>query len=299
MAAAESHQTQTNNHITNNTNVHNKDHRIETIITSLHHQPRPVLQKLKESLIDEEQIQQILKRFWSPTERLQKSSERIHTSSSKSIPCVTTPTSTPPTTTSTLPSPPEEDAIEKLSAEVGTDVRSLLRQVAVMFEMLPEKVAELTSLEKELKEADMVIERYQQMIEKFTREFDEFSRLIPAGTLPPEQDFLETLNANITRHLEDRNIPEKLERYQFLLEQIAMIRSFVELIHQRVTMSSPGEEGGERLPVCKVCLDAKADYIMVPCGHLSCEVCMNRMNSVNSRCYFCRRNVVDIVKVFY
>lgn len=291
MAAAESHQNQNQIHKNN----HNKDHRIENIITSLHHQPRPVLQKLKESLIDEEQVQQILKRFWTPTERLQKSSERIHTTPSVSSHISTIPS----TTASSLPPPPEEDAIEKLSAEVGTDVRSLLRQVAVMFEMLPEKVAELTSLEKELKEADMVIERYQQMIEKFTRELDEFSRLIPSGTLPPEQDFLETLNANITRHLVERNVPEKLERYQFLLEQIAMIRSFVELIHQRVTMSSPGEEGGERLPVCKVCLDAKADYIMIPCGHLSCEVCMNRMNSVNSRCYFCRRNVVDIVKVFY
>jgi hypothetical protein len=293
MAAAESHQNHINNH------NRNKEHRIESIITSLHHQPRPVLQKLKESLIDEEQIQQILKRFWTPTERLQKSSERIHTSSSKTNPSIMPPT--PSTAASSLPPPPEEDAIEKLSAEVGTDVRSLLRQVAVMFEILPEKVAELTSLEKELKEADMVIERYQQMMEKFTQELDEFSLLIPTGTLPPEQDFLETLNANITRHLVERNIPEKLERYQILLEQIAMIRSFVELIHQRVTMSSPGEEGGggERLPVCKVCLDAKADYIMVPCGHLSCEVCMNRMNSVNSRCYFCRRNVADIIKVFY
>jgi hypothetical protein len=277
-------------------------HRIAGVLTSFHHQSRPFIDKLKESLIDEEQIQQVLKQYWTPTERIQSSAERIFTSTSTLTP-TPTPTSTstqtrPITPPTTLPSPPEEEAVESLSTEIGTDVRDLLRRVAVMFEMLPEKVNELSSLEKELKDADAVIERYQTMMEKFTKEVDEFSRLVPLGVVPPSDSFLNVLNENVNRYLMEYEIPSKLKRYQFLLSQIAMIRAFIELIHQRVTVTSP-EQDGERLPVCKVCLDAKADFIMIPCGHLCCEVCMNRMNSENTRCYFCRRNVVDITKVYY
>lgn len=268
--------------------------RIAGILTSFHHQSRPFIDKLKESLIDEEQIQQVLKQYWTPTERIQASTERIFTSTSTSTSSPTRPI-TPPTTP---PSPPVEDAVESLSTDIGTDVRDLLRQVAVMFEMLPEKVNELNSLEKELKDTDAVIERYQSMLEKFTKDVDEFSRLVPLEVVPPSDGFLDVLNQNINRYLMEYDIPSKLKRYQFLLSQIAMIRSFIELIHQRVTVTSQ-EQDGERLPVCKVCLDSKADFIMIPCGHLCCEVCMNRMNSENTRCYFCRRNVVDIIKVYY
>jgi len=271
-------------------------HRIAGVLSSFHHQSRPFIDKLKESLIDEEQIQQVLKQYWTPTERIQSSTERIFTSTTTttSTPAPSRPI-TPPTT---LPSPPVEEAVESLSTEIGTDVRDLLRRVAVMFEMLPEKVSELTSLEKELKDADAVIERYQSMMEKFTKEVDEFSRLVPLEVVPPSEGFIDVLNQNVNRYLMEYDIPSKLKRYQFLLSQIAMIRAFIELIHQRVTVSSP-EQDGERLPVCKVCLDAKADFIMIPCGHLCCEVCMNRLNSENTRCYFCRRNVVDINKVYY
>lgn len=273
-------------------------HRIAGVLTSFHHQSRPFIDKLKESLIDEEQIQQVLKQYWTPTERIQSSAERIFTSTSTPT-STSTATPTRPTTPPTaLPSLPEEEAVESLSTEIGTDVRDLLRQVAVMFEMLPEKVSELTSLEKELKDADAVIERYQTMMDKFTKEVDEFSRLVPLKVVPSSDGFLNVLNENVNRYLMEYDIPLKLKRYQFLLSQIAMIRSFIELIHQRVTVSSP-EQDGERLPVCKVCLDAKADFVMIPCGHLCCEVCMNRMNSENTRCYFCRRNVVDIIKAYY
>ena len=64
-----------------------------------------------------------------------------------------------------------------------------------------------------------------------------------------------------------------------------------------VVTSSPSDDSASTFEsnVCKVCMDAVADCLLLECGHMvTCTACGKRL----AECPVCRRYIVRVVRVF-
>lgn len=47
--------------------------------------------------------------------------------------------------------------------------------------------------------------------------------------------------------------------------------------------------------VCKICYLKEYDIVFIPCGHVACSGCSESME----KCPFCRKSIIDSVKIFF
>lgn len=50
--------------------------------------------------------------------------------------------------------------------------------------------------------------------------------------------------------------------------------------------------------ICTICDDGRKEYILLPCGHTTCEACAKRILSSHQPCPFCRKTLSGINRVF-
>lgn len=93
------------------------------------------------------------------------------------------------------------------------------------------------------------------------------------------------------------SLPIKLVHYIFNPVQGTLIIVTVVLVFALFVMvTSHGRTIGNNK--CVICLNAHADYLLVPCGHLcACQICVQQLRSRGS-CPICRSYIQSTTKVY-
>lgn len=248
------------------------EERISRILTNIRKQKLPLAESIRESLLDESQIREILGEFWTPSEQFEETIERIRSSS------IDDPEPPPPL---------EEQAFGKLSDECQMDIRQLIHGLNVLLENLPLKFKELAKIETELKETEQRIHHYFSTMETFETQIQEMGFPI---TISGTNLFLENVNQSLFEDLKQKNIPRKFRQYQFVLSEIKIVQSIISIVQSKVRTT-----GG--MPTCKICLVEECSNAFSPCGHLVCNQCLSHLPQ-DSKCYFCRNRIKGILKLF-
>ena len=50
--------------------------------------------------------------------------------------------------------------------------------------------------------------------------------------------------------------------------------------------------------ICLICHDARKDYVLLPCGHTTCQQCALKIKTSAQPCPFCRTELSGINKLF-
>lgn len=248
--------------------------RIYRALVNVRRQKYPLTEALDTSCISEDQMKDIMKTFWTPTEVLHETCDRIRSSS------IDDPE---------LPPPPEEQAINLLEEECGIHPRVILKSISVLKEGLETKLEEIFHIEKSLKDSEETLVHYNKMIKDFKKNIQDLPFDVD---ISGKNMFLESLNYSVYTQLKRDEIPEKLKKFQLLMTQIRTIRSIM-----RSARFRDSTDGGSDLPVCKICYTHEVKSALVPCGHMFCEECLSNLPG-DQKCFTCRRKARQIIRLY-
>lgn len=235
-------------------------------------QKYPLTEALENSVINRNQMREIMDVFWIPSEIFKQTSDRIRSSS------IDDPEP---------PSPPESQAIQDLNNECGIDISSLQKAIHILKEGIDGKVSEMRDIETELKQNEETMTRYNEAIQSFKSSIE----TLPINVNISGQDmFLESLNHSLIQNLSGSNIPEKLRRFQYLTTQIRVSWGILRSLQD----FRPTDTG---MPQCNICFTNTVKSVLVPCGHMFCEHCLANISHDN-KCFTCRRRSNRIQKLF-
>lgn len=83
---------------------------------------------------------------------------------------------------------------------------------------------------------------------------------------------------------------KSMRRLESLLGKPDVLRECVDRIRHII-------EHPDELEECAICMDAEANYMAIPCRHLCCQRCWDKVKAENPRCPFCRGTVTAYRKV--
>ena len=244
--------------------------RIRRALSNVRNQKYPLTEALENSFLSNNQLSEIMKEFWIPNETLEKSCDRIRSSS------IDDPD---------LPSPPEMNALEDLNTDCGIEIPRIIKAISILNDSVETKIEEIRSIEELLKGQEDSINNYNAMIHRFRSGLDNLPFQID---ISGKDMFLESLNHTMYQSLKQHDIPEKLKRFQYLTSQIRFIRKITN-ISRRLN--------DKRLPECNICFTNEATSALVPCGHMFCNHCLSNLSS-DHKCFTCRRRSSKVLALY-
>ena len=246
--------------------------RIRRALMNVRKQKYPLTEALDNAFLCENQVSELMREFWVPTESFEQTCDRIRSSSMDDP---------------EPPSPPEQNAMIDLKEECGLEVSNIIRALTVLNEGIEPKITEMKELENRLKESEKVINDYNDTIRSFRFGIDNLPVIID---ISGQDMFLESLNNSMYAYVSNNRIPEKLKRFQYLSSQIRVIRKIAKLT--RTTETNSGE-----MPQCNICFTQSVTCALVPCGHMFCDSCLSNISHDN-KCFSCRRRSTRILHLF-
>lgn len=240
--------------------------RIRRALINVRKQKYPLVDALQSSYVCDEQISSLLKDFWTPSEILEQTCDRIRSSSMDDP---------------EPPVPPEQEAMAELKEECGQDICNIIHAVSVLNDSVEIKCIELRQIEDELRESERTMNHYNSLIQSFKSGVQELSFPIE---ISGQEMFLESLNHSIYQEMKRKDIPSKLRRFQYLLCQIQAISKL-----PKMTSGS--------MPQCNICYTSNTSCALVPCGHMYCDNCISNISHEN-KCFTCRKRSTRILKLF-
>jgi hypothetical protein len=273
--------------------------RIGRALANLRQQKLPLIVAIRNAHLDEDQTKEIMGNYWTPSEILRETSDRIRSSS------IDDPDP---------PSVPEEEALQMLSKECGMDIKEITKSLKILYESVGDKMTELRSCEKDLRDCEDKIKKYDETIKNFR---EGLRKLNMDLTIPSNESlFIDHINNSFYENIKEKDLPTIFKKYQILRAQMVHLQTMAMIIanHTKLprisTDNNPGNTrfnleddddgpkfGGGDFPNCRICMMNEADQVFIPCGHIACKQCMSNLPG-NNRCFFCRATGTRIIQMF-
>ena len=91
-----------------------------------------------------------------------------------------------------------------------------------------------------------------------------------------------------------QNLEKELDKIKHLNEMVrSNVAQFVAAINktQKALNGTPEDK-------CPICCSRDRNYAFVPCGHIVCSVCCRRAQRSESKCFTCRTNIENIIRIY-
>jgi len=169
----------------------------------------------------------------------------------------------------------------RLAAKVNPELnaaQNVAEQVKEIYEMYRELMEQIGEKDNRLKGKLSVLDKVQPRL----------TMLLDLGVSEETKE----LQAQIETYLETvyrENNPETEYRELLTLyKKFVYVRDLVTLLR---LSASPDKE-----PICGICLNDTVGFVLVPCGHTYCEMCVRRQSAA---CFMCRQPTTNKVKIFF
>jgi hypothetical protein len=170
------------------------------------------------------------------------------------------------------------EASLRKKAEGKPPIEALGAQVKEVYQIYREAFDEITQVDLSLRTKLQTLDKIQPRL----------TLLLELGV---NEDTAE-LQKNIEVYLEkvyQENSPEAdYKKLLLLYKKMGFLKELMTLLRLN--------EFSDKEPICSICLNEQISYVLTPCGHTFCEVCMKRQLN---QCYICRGSVRDRVKIYF
>lgn len=169
----------------------------------------------------------------------------------------------------------------RLAAKVRPDFsagQNLSEQVKELYTMYRELMTQISEKDNNLKVKLAVLDKIQPRL----------TMLLDLGVSEETKELQKQIETYLETVYRENN-PEPLYRELLTLyKKFIYVRDLVSLLR---LSASPDKE-----PICGICLNDTVGYVLIPCGHTYCEMCVRRQSN---SCFMCRQPSTNKVKIFF
>lgn len=169
----------------------------------------------------------------------------------------------------------------RLAAKVKPDYsagQNLAEQVKELYEMYRELMDQIGEKDNRLKTKLALLDKIQPRL----------TMLLDLGVSEETKELQKQIETYLETIYRENNPEPEYRELLVLYKKFIYVRDLVTLLR---LSASPDKE-----PICGICLNDTVGYVLVPCGHTYCEMCVRRQSAA---CFMCRQPTSNKVKIFF
>jgi hypothetical protein len=169
----------------------------------------------------------------------------------------------------------------RLAAKVKPDLsagQNLAEQVKELYEMYRELMEQIGEKDTRLKGKLALLDKIQPRL----------TMLLDLGVSEETKELQRQIEVYLETVYRENNPEPEYRELLVLYKKFIYVRDLVTLLR---LSASPDKE-----PICGICLNDTVGFVLVPCGHTYCEMCVRRQSA---SCFMCRQPTSNKVKIFF
>ena len=169
----------------------------------------------------------------------------------------------------------------RLAAKVKPELSAgqvLAEQVKELYEMYRELMEQICEKDNRLKAKLTVLDKIQPRL----------TMLLDLGVSEETKELQKNIEAYLETVYKENNPEPEYRELLALYKKFIYVRDLVNLLR---LSASPDKE-----PICGICLNDTVGFVLIPCGHTYCEMCIRRQSN---SCFMCRQPSTNKVKIFF
>jgi hypothetical protein len=169
----------------------------------------------------------------------------------------------------------------RLAAKVKPDLsagQNLAEQVKELYEMYRELMEQIGEKDTRLKGKLALLDKIQPRL----------TMLLDLGVSEETKELQKQIEVYLETVYRENNPEPEYRELLVLYKKFIYVRDLVTLLR---LSASPDKE-----PICGICLNDTVGFVLVPCGHTYCEMCVRRQSA---SCFMCRQPTSNKVKIFF
>lgn len=169
----------------------------------------------------------------------------------------------------------------RLAAKVKPEYsagQNLAEQVKELYEMYRELMEQIGEKDIRLKAKLSLLDKIQPRL----------TMLLDLGVSEETKELQKQIEVYLETVYRENNPEPEYRELLVLYKKFIYVRDLVTLLR---LSASPDKE-----PICGICLNDTVGYVLVPCGHTYCEMCVRRQSAA---CFMCRQPTSNKVKIFF
>jgi hypothetical protein len=156
--------------------------------------------------------------------------------------------------------------------------QNLAEQVKELYEMYRELMEQIGEKDIRLKAKLSLLDKIQPRL----------TMLLDLGVSEETKELQKQIEVYLETVYRENNPEPEYRELLVLYKKFIYVRDLVTLLR---LSASPDKE-----PICGICLNDTVGYVLVPCGHTYCEMCVRRQSAA---CFMCRQPTSNKVKIFF
>ena len=169
----------------------------------------------------------------------------------------------------------------RLSAKVKPDSsagQNLAEQVKELYEMYRELMEQIGEKDTRLKGKLALLDKIQPRL----------TMLLDLGVSEETKELQRQIELYLETVYRENNPEPEYRELLVLYKKFIYVRDLVTLLRLSASL--------DKEPICGICLNDTVGYVLVPCGHTYCEMCVRRQSAA---CFMCRQPSSNKVKIFF
>lgn len=169
----------------------------------------------------------------------------------------------------------------RLAAKVKSELSAgqvLAEQVKELYEMYRELMEQICEKDNRLKAKLTVLDKIQPRL----------TMLLDLGVSEETKELQKNIEVYLETVYKENNPEPEYRELLALYKKFIYVRDLVNLLR---LSASPDKE-----PICGICLNDTVGFVLIPCGHTYCEMCIRRQSN---SCFMCRQPSTNKVKIFF